>query len=59
MFVEMSARRKEQGKKQVVSLQLSADTIKKAKMLVHGYTGVPSRLLDLAINNPEVVKKCL
>ena len=59
MFAEMSARRRAQKKKQVVSLRLSADTIKKAKMLGRGYTGVLSRLLDLAINNPEMVKKCL
>ena len=46
-------------RKQVVSLRISPETLKKAQALGKGYTGVLSRLLDLAINDAEMVKRCL
>lgn len=45
--------------KKTVSLRLSPSTFAKAKALGKGYTSVLSRLLDLALNDPEMVKKCL
>lgn len=59
MFAEQARAQRAEKKKQVVSLRLSPDTIKRARLLGKGYTGILSRLLDLAINNPEMVKKCL
>ena len=46
-------------RKKTVSLRLSPATFEKARALGKGYTSVLSRLLDLAINDPEMVKKCL
>ena len=41
------------------TIRVSQDTMKKAKSLGKGYTGIMGRLLDMAINNPEMLKKCL
>lgn len=45
--------------KKTVSLRLSPSTFAKAKALGKGYTSVLSRLLDMALNDPEMIKKCL
>ncbi|MDD6119498.1 MAG: BrnA antitoxin family protein [Selenomonadaceae bacterium] len=58
-FARIAAAQRAERKKQLVSLRLSPDTLAKAKKLGRGYTGVLSRLLDLAINDPAMVSKCL
>ena len=58
-FASIAEKQREARKKQIVSLRLSPDTLRKAKKLGRGYTGVLSRLLDLAINDPQMVAKCL
>lgn len=58
-FASIAAKQREERKKQTVSLRLSPDTLRKAKKLGHGYTGVLSRLLDIAINDPQMVARCL
>lgn len=45
--------------KQSVSLRLSGKTIEEAKSYGEGYTSFLSRLLDLAIEDKELVKKAL
>ena len=45
--------------KPVVSLRISPDTLDKAKATGKGYTGFLSRLLDNAINDPQMVAKSL
>ena len=46
--------------KQTVSLRLSVQTIQQAKSFGNkGYTSFLSRLIDLAINNQDLVKRCL
>lgn len=45
--------------KQTVSLRLSQSTLKKAKAYGKGYTSFLSRLLDEAINDEELVRKCV
>lgn len=45
--------------KQTISLRLSPDTLKKAKQYGKGYTSFLSRLLDEAINDEELVRKCI
>ena len=42
-----------------ISLRISPDTLQKAKQYGKGYTGLLSRLLDLAINDEELVRKCI
>jgi uncharacterized protein (DUF4415 family) len=45
--------------KPTVSLRISQNTLSKAKRFGKGYTGFLSRLLDLAIDDPELVRKCI
>ncbi|MEE3420625.1 MAG: hypothetical protein VZR02_05930 [Lachnospiraceae bacterium] len=58
-FAQLSREKKEERRKQVLTLRVSPQTMAKAKALGKGYTGVCSRLLDMAIDDPEMVKKCL
>ena len=58
-FVEMAKKRREEHRKPLVSIRLNPETYAKAKKLGKGYTGILSRLLDMAINNPEMLRKCL
>ena len=59
MLRQFKRMNKEARVKQTVSLRLSPSTLKKAKSLGKGYTSVLSSLLDLAINDEEMLKKCL
>ena len=45
--------------KQTVSIRLSRNTYEKAKMYGKGYTSFLSRLLDAAINDENLVRKCV
>ena len=45
--------------KQTVSLRLSPETLRKARAYGKGYTSFLSRLLDEAIDNDELVRKCI
>lgn len=45
--------------KPVVSIRISPETLDKAKATGKGYTGFLSRLLDNAINDPQLVNKSL
>lgn len=59
---EMAALAREQRAaraKPVISLRISPSTLAKAKATGKGYTGFLSRLLDNAINDPELVRKSL
>ena len=51
--------RREAVRKPVVSLRISPETLEKAKATGKGYTGFLSRLLDNAINDPEMVSRSL
>ena len=50
---------RENRTKPTVSLRISPTTLKKAKQYGKGYTGLLSRLLDAAIDDEELVKKCI
>ena len=61
-YAEMAALAKERRKKEtkpVIALRIDPDTLRKAKATGKGYTGFLSRLLDNAINDPEMVQKSL
>lgn len=58
-MAEKAKARKAEKKKPVVALRVSPATLELAKATGKGYTGFMSRLLDLAINDPEMVKKAL
>lgn len=51
--------KREEQKKESITLRVSASTIKKAKATGKGYTGFLSRLLDNAINNKDLVSHSL
>ena len=50
---------RENRTKQTISLRISPDTLKKAKQYGKGYTSLLSRLLDIAINDEELVRRCI
>ena len=56
---KIAQQRREETKKILISLRLSNKTLEKAKSLGKGYTGLLSRVLDLAIEDPEMLKRCL
>ena len=61
-YAEMARIAKEKRKsmkKPVVALRINPITLEKAKATGRGYTGFLSRLLDNAIEDPELVKKSL
>lgn len=58
-MVEKTKERKRQEKKEVVALRVRPATLERAKSVGKGYTGFMSRLLDLAIMDPEMVQKAL
>ena len=51
--------RRSKNVKPVVSLRISPETLEKAKATGKGYTGFLSRLLDNAINDPQMVSRSL
>ncbi len=55
----LAEQKREERKKQVLTLRVSPQTMNKAKALGKGYTGILSRLLELALEDPEMVRKCL
>ncbi len=52
-------KKREERQKQVLTLRVSPETMKKAKSLGKGYTGILSRLLEMALNDPNMIEKCL
>ncbi len=58
-FAVVAEEQRRARRKEIVAIRLSHDTLEKAKMLGRGYTGVLSRLLTMALDNPDMVRKCL
>ena len=58
-MAEIARKRRAEKVKPVLSLRISPDTLEKAKATGKGYTGFLSRLLDNAINDPQMVAKSL
>lgn len=58
-FRRVSDIRKEERRKQTVTIRLSSKSLNKAKSLGKGYTSVLSRLLEEALNDNEMIKRCL
>ena len=53
-----SSRRSENNKK-IVTLRLSPQAYDKAQSLGNGYTGILSRIIETALNDPEILKRCI
>ena len=58
-MAEIARKQREKNKKPVIAIRISPDTLEKAKATGKGYTGFLSRLLDNAINDPQLVAKSL
>ena len=55
-FRRISAANREERCKQTVTLRLSPQAIRRAKSLGKGYTSVLSRILESALENPDIVR---
>lgn len=58
-FKRISDEKKIDRQKQVVTLRLSRQALNKAKSLGKGYTSILSRILESALEDPEIVKHYL
>ena len=58
-MAEIARKRRSKTVKPVLALRISPETLEKAKATGKGYTGFLSRLLDNAINDPQMVAKSL
>jgi uncharacterized protein (DUF4415 family) len=54
-FRRVAEQKREERRKQTVTLRLSPQALKKAKSLGKGYTSVLSRILENALDNPEII----
>ena len=58
-FARVSEQRREERRKQTVTLRLSPQALKTAKSLGKGYTSVLSRILESALTDAELIKHYL
>ena len=58
-FRRVSEQRKEERRKKTVTIRLSSKSLSKAKSLGKGYTSVLSRILEKALDDDDLIRKCL
>ncbi len=58
-FRRISAANREERCKQTVTLRLSPQALRRAKTLGKGYTSVLSRILESALENPDIIRHYL
>ena len=58
-MAEIARKRRSKNVRPVLALRISPEALEKAKATGKGYTGFLSRLLDNAINDPQMVSKSL
>lgn len=58
-FRRISAANREERCKQTVTLRLSPQALRRAKSLGKGYTSVLSRILESALEDPDILKQHL
>ena len=58
-FRRVSEIRREERRKESVTLRISHKSLTRARSIGKGYTSFLSRLIDLALDDPEMVKKAL
>jgi len=56
-FKKISEEKKIDRQKQIVTLRLSGKALKKAKSLGKGYTSILSRIIEGALEDPEIIKQ--
>ena len=55
----MAAKQRAERRKPLLTVRVAPDALRKAKAWGKGYTSIMGRLLDMAINNPDMLKQCL
>lgn len=55
-FRHAAERKREERRKQTVTLRLSPQALAKAKSLGKGYTSILSRIVENALDNPDVIR---
>ncbi len=58
-FKRISEFRNEDRRKQTVSIRLSPQALTKARSLGKGYTAILGRILETALEDKDLIKKCL
>ena len=58
-LLEFKRVNRENRNKPTISLRISPETLRKAKQYGKGYTSLLSRLLDIAIDDEELIRKCI
>ena len=58
-FRRVSEQKRQERRKQTVTLRLSPQALEKARSLGKGYTSVLSRMLEEDLNDNERIKACL
>ncbi|MCD7957322.1 MAG: BrnA antitoxin family protein [Lachnospiraceae bacterium] len=58
-FSRISEKRREERRKEVITLRLSPQAVKTAKSLGKGYTSVLSRILENALMDKELIQRYL
>ncbi|MCC8105653.1 MAG: BrnA antitoxin family protein [Clostridiales bacterium] len=58
-FYRISEKRREERRKEVITLRLSPQAVKTAKSLGKGYTSVLSRILENALMDKELIQRYL
>jgi len=58
-FKRVAEHRRIERTKRSITLRLSPQTIEKARSLGKGYTSILSRIIENALNDPEILKSAL
>ncbi len=58
-MMTIAEKQRAERRRQLISVRVSPETLRTAKSLGKGYTGIMGRLLDLAMKDPDMIRKCL
>lgn len=58
-FKKVAQIKREERRKETVTIRLSPQALQKAKALGKGYTSILSRILEAALDNPEIIRRNL
>ena len=58
LYEPIAARQRAEREHPVMAFSVTKETMEKARSLGAGYTRVLSRLMEMALNDPDMIKKC-
>ena len=59
IVAELARKKREQNRKEILSIRVSKNTLEKAKKLGKGYTNVLSQVVEYVMNNEKVLQQCM